>query len=161
MAHNWTILTNPNPELRKRSVEIDVARIKTPEYQAFADDFAAMMVKADGVGLAAPQIGISERIIAVQEKEKVAVYANPEIIKRSTAMQITEEGCLSVPGVFGMVERAKRITVRALDRHGRRVEMELSNFPADVFQHEVDHLDGILFIDKVKEYTQGGKDVRI
>lgn len=161
MAHQWTILTNPNPELRKRSVEIDVARIKTPEYQAFADDFAAYMVKADGVGLAAPQIGISERIIAVQEKDRIGVYANPEILKRSPAQQIGEEGCLSVPGVFGMVERSKRITVRAVDRHGRKVEMDLSGFPAVVFQHEVDHLDGVLFIDKAKEYTQGGHGVKV
>lgn len=161
MAHQWTILTNPNPELRKRSVEIDVARIKTPEYQAFADDFAAYMVKADGVGLAAPQIGISERIIAVQEKDRIGVYANPEILKRSPAQQIGEEGCLSVPGVFGMVERSKRITVRAVDRHGRKVEMDLSGFPAVVWQHEIDHLDGVLFIDKVKEYTQGGAGVRV
>jgi peptide deformylase len=161
MATNWTILTNPNPELRKRSVEIDVARIKTPEYQKFADEFAAYMVVADGVGLAAPQIGIKERIIAVQEKEKIGVYANPEILKRSPATQIGEEGCLSVPGVFGTVERAKRITVRAIDRHGRTVEMELSGFPAVIFQHEIDHLDGVLFIDKVKEYTNDGKGVKV
>lgn len=161
MAHAWTILTNPNPQLRERSREIDIARITTPEYQAFADDFAAFMVVSDGVGLAAPQIGIQERIIAVQERDKIGVYANPEIIKRSPAMQIGEEGCLSVPGVFGTVERNKRITVRAYDRHGRKVELELSNFPAVIFQHEIDHLDGVLFIDKVKEYIKNGDGVRV
>lgn len=161
MTHNWTILTDPNPKLRERAQEIDPARITTPDYQAFADDFAAFMVNADGVGLAAPQIGIQERIIAVQEREKIGVYANPEIVKRSPATQLGEEGCLSVPRKFGMVERAKRVTVRALDRHGRRVELELSNFPAVIFQHEIDHLDGVLFIDKVKEYTKGGSGVRV
>jgi peptide deformylase len=161
MEKTWQILTNPNPELRKRSVEIDVARIKTPEYQAFADKFAAFMIIADGVGLAAPQVGISERIIAVQERDRIGVYANPEILKRSPSQQTGEEGCLSVPGTFGMVDRAKRITVRAIDRHGRTVEMDLSGFPAVVWQHEIDHLDGVLFIDKVKEYTQGGHGVRV
>ncbi len=161
MVFDWQILTDPNPKLRERSREIDAARITTPEYQAFADAFAAFMVKADGVGLAAPQIGIPERIIAVQEREKIGVYANPEIVKRSPAMQLGEEGCLSVPGKFGTVERHKRITLRALDRHGRRVEIECSGFPAVVFQHEIDHLDGVLFIDKVKEYTQGGHGIRV
>lgn len=158
---DWNILTNPNPQLRERSQEIDPARITTPEYQTFADAFAAFMVVADGVGLAAPQIGIQERIIAVQERDGIGVYANPEITKRSDATQIGEEGCLSVPGTFGVVERAKRITVTALNRHGRRVEMNLSGFPAVVFQHEIDHLDGILFIDKMKEQTKGGKGVRV
>lgn len=161
MEQTWKILTNPNPQLRERSKEIDVARIKTPEYQAFADKFAAYMIVADGVGLAAPQIGLQERIIAVLEKDKIGVYANPEILKTSQAMQTGEEGCLSVPGVFGMVERHKRVTVRAVDRHGRRVEMELSGFQAVIFQHEIDHLDGVLFIDKAKAFTQGGSGVKV
>jgi peptide deformylase len=161
MAPAWTILTNPNPNLRKRSAEVDVARITTPEYQAFADAFAAMMLTADGVGLAAPQIGISERIIAVLERDKIGVYANPVIIKKSLALQTSEEGCLSVPGVFGMVDRAKRITVQAIDRHGRKTEMDLSGFPAVIFQHEIDHLDGVLFIDKVKEYTKDGEGINV
>ena len=161
MEHQWTILTDPNPELRKRSAEVAIARVTTPEYQAFADGFAAMMLKADGVGLAAPQIGISERIIAVLERDRISVYANPVIIKKSHAIQMSEEGCLSVPGIFGIVERAKRVTVQAIDRHGRKIEMDLSGFPAVIFQHEIDHLDGVLFIDKVKEYTKGGEGVRV
>jgi len=156
----WKILTNPNPQLRERAQEIDPARITTPEYQAFADKFAAYMIIADGVGLAAPQIGIQERIIAVQERDGVAVYANPEITKRSDATQVGEEGCLSVPGVFGNVERAKRIAVSALNRHGRRIELNLSGFPAVIFQHEIDHLDGILFIDKMKETKGTGGSIR-
>ena len=161
MEYSWSILTNPSPELRKRSREIDVSRVKTPEFQTFADTFGAFMIKADGVGLAAPQIGLQERIIAVQERDKVAIYVNPEIVKTSPSMQTGEEGCLSVPGVFGTVERHKRIRVRAVDRHGRNVELDLSGFPAVVFQHEIDHLDGVLFIDKVKEYTSGGTNVKV
>jgi peptide deformylase len=157
MDKPWNILTNPDPRLRARSKEVDAAYVKTPEFQTFADDLAAYMIASDGVGLAAPQIGVSERVIAVLEREKVSVYANPEILKKSPAMQIDEEGCLSVPGVYGTVERHKRVRVRALDRHGRRVEFDAANFQAVIFQHEIDHLDGILFIDKVKEITRGNK----
>lgn len=138
-----------------RSEEFDVAEITTPEFQEFADKFAAHMVKADGVGLAAPQIGYKKRIIAVQEKDKVAVYINPEIIKKSDALQDSQEGCLSVPGVYGIVDRAKRVTFRAIDRHGRKVEFNASGYQATIYQHEIDHLDGILFIDKVKQITHG------
>ncbi|OGL72990.1 peptide deformylase [Candidatus Uhrbacteria bacterium RIFCSPHIGHO2_12_FULL_60_25] len=161
MNQTWTILTDPNPELRKRSRDVDVAIIHTPEFQKFADDFAAFMVSSDGVGLAAPQIGRMERIIAVQEREKVVIYLNPEIVKSSSTMQTGEEGCLSVPGKFGMVERHKRIRVRAVDRHGREVEFDASGFPAVVFQHEIDHLNGVLFTDKVKEYTRGESNVKV
>ncbi len=157
----WTILTNPDPRLRERSREVDASAVRTPEFQTFADEFAAFMLKSDGVGLAAPQIGRLERIIAVQEKDKIGVYANPEIVKSSPAMQLGEEGCLSVPGTYGMVERHKRVRVRALDRHGRKVEFDVVGFPAVVFQHEIDHLNGVLFIDKVKEYTRGESKVKV
>ncbi|MEN9557651.1 MAG: hypothetical protein RL141_20 [Candidatus Parcubacteria bacterium] len=160
---DWTILTHPNPQLRERSREIEISRITTPEYQAFADAFGAFMVQSDGVGLAAPQIGIQERIIAVQPspRDPIAVYANPEIVKVSAAMQESEEGCLSVPGIYGMVDRHKRITVRAYNRHGRRIELDLSGFPAIVFQHEIDHLDGVLFIDKMKKTMKDGNGIRV
>lgn len=161
MNQPWTILTDPNPELRKRSREVDVANVLTPEFQKFADDFAAFMVKSDGVGLAAPQIGRLERIIAVLEREKIGIYVNPEIVKTSTIMQTGEEGCLSVPGKFGLVERHKRVRIRAIDRHGRKVEFDASGFPAVVFQHEIDHLNGVLFIDKVKEYTRGESKLKV
>jgi peptide deformylase len=157
MNKPWTILTNPDPRLRERSKEIEAAYVKTPEFQSFADDLAAFMIASDGVGLASPQIGVSQRVIAILERDHVSVYANPEIIKMSPAKQIDEEGCLSVPGVYGTVERRKRVRIRALDRHGRRVEFNAAGFPAVIFQHEIDHLDGILFIDKVIEITRGNK----
>lgn len=158
MENALNILIHPDPRLRERSREIEVSAIKTPEFQKFADDLAAFMVKCEGVGLAAPQIGRSERVIAVQERDRIGIYVNPEIIKVSPTKQTSEEGCLSVPGVWGMVERAKRVRVRALDRHGRKVEFDSVGFGAVVFQHEIDHLNGILFIDKVKEYTRGESD---
>lgn len=146
---DWKILTHPNPKLREISEEFDIKKITTPEFQAFADEFGAFMIASDGVGLAAPQIGYQKRIIAVQEKDGIKIYINPEIIKASSTLQKNEEGCLSVPGIYGPVERAKRIRFRAYNRHGRRVEFDASGFFATVYQHEIDHLNGILFIDKI------------
>jgi peptide deformylase len=151
----WNILTHPDPNLRSRSEDVRVQEVRTADFQKFADEFAAFMVESDGVGLAAPQIGMKKRIIAVDEGETFGVYINPEVIKKSTALQENEEGCLSVPGVYGIVERSRRIRVRAVTRHGRKTEFDVSGFRAAVFQHEIDHLDGILFIDKTKKITRG------
>lgn len=153
MKVEWTILKNPDPRLRIRAEEVEVSEITTPEYQAFADEFAAFMVKSDGVGLAATQIGLNKRIIAVLEDNggKIGVYANPEIIKASAAIFESEEGCLSVPKIYGLVDRAKKIRFRAINRHGRRVEFDASGFQATIYQHEIDHLNGTLFIDKAKK----------
>lgn len=156
MQVTWEILKNPDPRLRINAEDVDVSEITTPEYQAFADQFAAFMIKEDGVGLAATQIGLNKRIIAVQEGNSVVVYANPEIIKSSASIYESEEGCLSVPGIFGLVERAKKIRFRGINRHGRRVELDASGFQATIYQHEIDHLNGVLFIDKAKK-TWGKK----
>lgn len=151
-----TILTLPTPSLRVRSVEVDPAVIGTPEFQAWLDVFAVTLVeRGDGVGLASPQVGRNERIIAIKERRGIEIYINPEITKRSDKTEIGEEGCLSVPGVWGLVERAKRVSIKALDRHGRRIERDCKGLEAIIFQHEIDHLDGVLFIDKVKELTRG------
>jgi len=147
----WTVLTDPNPSLRKKTEIVDVAEVTAPKFQTFADDYAAFMITSNGVGLAANQIGISKRIIAVLKKDVAEVFVNPEIIKASASTIESEEGCLSVPGVYGIVDRSKRIRVSALDRHGRRVEFNASGFRATIFQHEIDHLNGILFIDKAKK----------
>jgi peptide deformylase len=148
---SWTILTHPNKQLREKAEDVAIQDITTPEFQAFADTFGAFMIKSDGVGLAAPQIGLKKRIIAVLEKDKINVYINPEIIKSSSALQESKEGCLSVPGVYGIVDRPKRVRVRALNRHGRVVEFDVSGFVATIFDHEIDHLNGVLFIDKMRE----------
>lgn len=145
----FEIVKHPNPVLRKRAEDFDVSLIKTPDFQAFCDQFGETM-KKDGVGLAAPQIGLSQRIISVLENGEPHIYINPEILKSSSAIQESEEGCLSIPGVWGIVDRAKSVRIGAYDRRGRRIEFNVSNFLATVFQHEIDHLDGILFIDKAK-----------
>lgn len=154
MNVEWKVLTNPDPRLRITAEPVDVSEVKTPEYQEFADKYAAFMIEADGIGLAATQIGLNKRIIAVLEGEQISVYANPEIIKASTTTIENEEGCLSVPGVYGIVDRAKKIRFRAINRHGRKVEFDASGFQGTIYQHEIDHLNGILFIDKAKS-TRG------
>lgn len=145
----WDILTHPNPKLRMVSEPFDVSKITTPEFQAFAQRFAGFMIEKDGVGLAAPQIGYTKRIIAVQGKKTIGVYINPEIIKASKRFIESQEGCLSVPGIYGIVERSKGVRVRAYNLKGKLKEFNVSGFEATVFQHEIDHLNGVLFIDKV------------
>jgi len=154
------IVTYPAPSLRERSQEIDPDVIGTPEFQEFCDVMVATMFKEDGVGLAAPQVGRNERLIVVNRKEGPEVFINPEITKASKEMQTGTEGCLSVPGgVWGIVERHKRISIRALNRHGRTVEFSAKGMDAVVFQHEIDHIDGILFIDKATEIVEGKKQL--
>jgi peptide deformylase len=136
-------------------VEVDPQRIGTPEFQGYLDILIETMHVEDGVGLASPQVGRNERIIIVNHRGKGLVYINPVITKRSENQATDEEGCLSVPGVWGMVERAKKISIQALDRHGRIVELDCKGLDAAIFQHEIDHLDGILFIDRVTRFTKG------
>lgn len=146
------VLTDPTPSLRERSRELSLQEITTPEFQQFLDTLIETMFVEDGIGIAAPQVGQNIRAIIVNlKKEGATAFLNPEITKASEATLVGEEGCLSVPGKYGMVRRHKRITLQALNRHGRKVEMDVSGLFATVFQHEIDHLNGILYIDKALE----------
>jgi len=111
------------------------------------DNLRDTMYSAKGVGLAAPQIGVSKRAIVVDTDEKLIELLNPEIMEFSGS-ETGEEGCLSLPIVLGDVKRAVHVLVRGLDRYGQEVQLEASGFQARALQHEIDHLDGILFIDK-------------
>lgn len=150
----------PAASLRERSKEVDPKNIGTNEFQAFLDTLIETMIESDGVGIAAPQVGRNDRVIIVSEKKGPKAYINPELTKISDELQESEEGCLSVPGVWGIVDRAKKITFTALDRHARRVEFTAKGFYATVYQHEVDHLDGVLFIDKAKKIIQGSEKIK-
>ena len=150
------IVTIPTPSLRERSVELDSAVIGTPEFQAYLDVMMETMGSlGNAVGLAAPQVGRNERFMIVNLKRGAEIMINPEIEKRSDATVVDEEGCFSVPGVWGNVERAKRITVTWQNRHGRHETLDCKGLDSVVVQHEIDHLDGIHFIDKVLEITRG------
>jgi peptide deformylase len=137
------IVKHPDPILREVSVPV---KNITANIHKLLDDMAETMYAANGVGLAAPQVGINKRVIVVDVGDGIIEMINPEIISME-GEQIGPEGCLSIPGLTGEVKRAMKCKVRALDRHGNEFEMEGEGLLARAFQHEVDHLNGILFID--------------
>lgn len=144
----FPLVTEPTPSLRERSQEVALSEVTTADFQHFIDALARTMFKEDGIGIASPQVGKNIRVIIVNLKEGPTAFINPELIKRSDATAEGEEACLSVPGRSGIVTRHKRVTVRAVNRFGRRVEIEANGLMSVVFQHEIDHLDGILYIDR-------------
>ena len=121
----------------------------TPELLAILDEMVPMLATHRGVGLAAPQIGISQRFFIMNPGDKLRKVINSEIVKAGSAQAEMEEGCLSVPGIHKKVRRPRRITVRYTNENGETIEEELKDFPARVFQHEYDHLDGIVFVDRL------------
>ncbi len=140
-------------EIRKKGDDILYKKCK--EVKAFdkklailLDDMYETMQKADGVGLAAPQVGILKRAVVIDIGEGKIELINPEIIK-TEGSQIGQEGCLSVPGEWGDVERPEKVTVKALDRNGKSFELEGEGLLARAICHETDHLNGELFVDKV------------
>jgi peptide deformylase len=142
------IIIWPDPVLKKAAAP--VARVDE-EIRQLIDDMAETMYAADGVGLAAPQLGISKRIVVIdtsprQEGQKLLHLVNPEIVKTEGETVYTE-GCLSVPGEAEEVERAAKVWVKALGRDGKPFEIEGEGLLAIALQHEIDHLDGVLFVD--------------
>lgn len=131
------------PILREETVRVEVV---TDELRQLAADMFETMHVADGVGLAAPQVGRRERLCVVEVESARHALFNPEIIAREGRIK-WEEGCLSIPQVFGWVDRAERVTVRAMNEHGAPVEITADGLLGVCLQHEIDHLDGKLFID--------------
>ncbi|MCA9960034.1 MAG: peptide deformylase [Anaerolineales bacterium] len=155
------IVTLPDPVLRQKTRP--VTRIDA-ELQQLIDDMIETMRAAPGVGLAAPQIGrpISLTVIEtlpdldedgaeIEGTRDLYVLINPEIIWTSRDMIDGVEGCLSIPGYLGEVDRYESVRVRALDRHGRKIRLRLRGWDARIFQHEIDHLNGVLYIDKLTD----------
>lgn len=138
------ILKDTEPLLRKKSREVEVIDDKII---TLLDDMRETLAVAQGVGLAAPQVGILRRVILVDTGDEILELINPVITKQS-GHQDSLEGCLSVPGVRGHVDRPKKVTVQGYDREGNLMEYKAQDFVATIFCHETDHLDGILFIDK-------------
>lgn len=108
----------------------------------------------EGIGLAAPQIGVSKRVIVINLDEDIKVYINPELETIDKDIEMEEEGCLSVPHLKAEVPRKKKIRVKALNLNSEKIELEASGILARVFQHEVDHLDGVLFVDRLDKKTK-------
>lgn len=156
------IITPKNPVLRKKARK--VTNFDDPKLQALIDDMVETLFDAPGVGLAAPQVAVSQRVIVVylpddeesrEEYGKDAgvlhILVNPEIVRASRDMLDGVEACLSIPGYYGSVDRHAAVTVQGYDRHGKQVRIKARDWLARVFQHEIDHLDGILYIDRASE----------
>ncbi|MGH3136124.1 MAG: peptide deformylase [Gaiellaceae bacterium] len=138
-----------------------VLRMKAREIDLFEDDLGrlvermtALMHEANGVGLAATQVGVLQRLFVFVDEDEDRVLVNPVITKRSSDTEIDDEGCLSLRDVLVPVERAKAVTIEGLDASGERVELELELPSARVVQHELDHLDGVLIIDRTDEASR-------
>lgn len=144
------ILKFYNPVLRKKAKKVDLDK-KTEE---LITEMKNVMKERDGIGLAAPQIGESKRIIIAGNKEEIVTLLNPEIKEKGKEEIVTKEGCLSLPGVWLDVARPRYIKIKALDENGREFEGEAEDIFAVVLQHEIDHLDGKLFIDRVGFFTK-------
>jgi len=140
------------PDEVLRSERVSVAEIEYPGgVEALARDMLETMYASKGVGLAGPQVGINARIAVIDpspERDQAMVLIDPEIVERSGTI-VEEEGCLSVPGVNGHVKRSARVVVEYTDLSGERRRVEAEGLPARIFQHEIDHLDGKLFIDRL------------
>lgn len=150
MSQILPIITTPSPILREKSAKISPQELNNKDFSAFCGDLSKTMKEKDGIGLAAPQVGKNIRIIAVDTKNGPICMINPEITKKSIRKEWDEEGCLSVPGVYGKVKRHKKITCRFINKEGNLEKINANGLFARVIQHEVDHLDGVLFTDKAK-----------
>ena len=147
-----------HPVLRQRGRLIEKSDFRNPMVQKLIDDMLETMHEYNGVGLAAPQVHASLRLfVALLEdepdgKSAATVVINPEIVANSQVREEGWEGCLSIPDIRGRVTRAREIKVKAYDRRARRIEITARNFTARVIQHETDHLDGVLFFDRMASF---------
>ena len=140
-----------NQTLRQKS--LPVRRINA-DVRSLIEQMRKVIKQNNGVGLAAIQIGEPTRIIVCEIDDKFYTFINPEIIKSFSETSVTEEGCLSLPNMYGEVERPKKISLKAINFDGKKIKIKAFGLLARVVQHEIDHLDGILFIDKAKNITK-------
>jgi peptide deformylase len=158
------IITLPHPTLRRKAHKVTDFG---PELQTLVEDMVETMRQAPGVGLAAPQVNISLRLVVVEygsdededeEEEapkKLYIVVNPEITHPSTETLLGTEGCLSVPGIVGEVERFEALTVKGFSRRGQPITIKAQGWLARIFQHEIDHLDGVVFVDRATRVWSG------
>ena len=163
------IVKLPEPILRRKAKPVTKF---DKNLQTLIDDMIETMRDAPGVGLAAPQVNVSERLIVIEYAEEeedeeaenaeskppkpkqLFVMANPEIVKASEEMVMGVEGCLSIPGLMGEVERHQALQVKGLNRRGKPMKLKVDGWLARIFQHEIDHINGVLFIDRAKRVWQ-------
>ena len=150
----FKIVKYPDPFLRRTAKKVTDFN---DELKNTVLEMVKVMYQVDGIGLAAPQVGIGQRFLVVgkSDNKNYEVYINPEITFFSKNKDLNEEGCLSLPKIFGLVRRAKKIHVKYQDINGLTKKVKLTGLDAIVLQHELDHLDGILFIDRAENITKG------
>lgn len=158
------LLKNPDQAILLRSTAgpVDLATISSTDFQTLIDEMVVTMYQANGIGLAAPQIGRSIRLAVIAPEVDVLLHEplvliNPTITNPSGNQEVLEEGCLSIPKVYGPVHRAAQLTLQAIDRRGRPYRLTANGLLARVIQHEIDHLLGRLFIDRAEKITSGKK----
>jgi len=145
-ATSMEILAHPSPALKSATYEVDPT--SDADLIPLVKAMARAMYDAPGVGLAAPQVGVLKRVVVLDLDDGLIVMCNPRIVEFSEDTEIEEEGCLSLPGITVPVERSKRVTCEALNLEGKQVRMEAAELLARALQHEIDHLDGVLIIDR-------------
>lgn len=147
----------PAPMLRRKAHKVDKY---DADLQSLIEDMIQTMRGEPGVGLAAPQVNLSNRVIVIEyplddqvedAKPELFVFVNPEITEKSAETEIGIEGCLSVPDLLGEVERSSRVVVSGFDRFGRKQKISALGWMARIFQHEIDHIDGVLFVDRARK----------
>ncbi|RJR32164.1 peptide deformylase [Candidatus Parcubacteria bacterium] len=153
MAEILNILLFPDKGLQKKSKKIK--DFNTDEINQLILDMDKTMKERNGIGLAAPQVGKNIRLILVNTEKGSLALLNPKIKRKSWAKELGEEGCLSLPEIWGLVKRCKKIKVEAMTKQGKKITFEAEGLFARVIQHEVDHLDGILFIKRTKKIVKG------
>ena len=152
MPYIREIIRDGHPALRKVAKKVDPKEISAPLFQQLIDDMFETMYEAPGVGLAAPQVNVSKRLFVIDvhdDEHEAAVVINPKIESAEEEVEMTE-GCLSVPGMVGEIVRFKRLVVSGLDRNGEKIRLEGEGLFAQCLQHEIDHLNGLLYVDKAR-----------
>jgi peptide deformylase len=142
-----------DPVLREKAAPVDQVDERLRD---LVNDMLDTLAEADGVGLAGPQIGVPLRIVVVHpppgergDRPEPSVYLNPEVVEKAGPQEPAEEGCLSIPGIYETVRRPRRVRVKARSLEGRELEFEAEGMLGRIFQHEIDHLDGVLFVDRI------------
>jgi len=144
------IVTHPNKILDSRAKKVDLSLITSPTMQSLVSDMAKTLLKVEGAGLAAPQVNKGLQLAVINTKDGVLTLFNPRLIKKSLSKEWGEEGCLSVPGIFGEVKRHKKVACEYYNRLGEKEIIEAEGLLARVIQHELDHLNGVLFVSKAR-----------
>jgi peptide deformylase len=160
MPYVREILAEGHPTLRKVAKKVDPKEIRTPLFQQLIDDMFETMYAAPGVGLAAPQVNISKRLFVMDvhdDEHEPAAVINPKVEELEEEIEL-REGCLSVPGMVGEIVRYKRAVVTGLDRNGQKIRIEGEGLLAQCLQHEIDHLNGKLYIDRAKNLRPAVSD---